>query len=126
LMLWATCSSYSRIYLGVHFISDIIPGILAGLFFGWLVYKLFVLVHKKIFAQGLQIRASEINGVTLISLLLISTVVILIIISLLLQRHPAVANIVTTASCRCTLHNGRDAVVTFCIINIMLNRKCKK
>ena len=83
LMLWATCSSYSRIYLGVHFISDIIPGILAGLFFGWLVYKLFVLVHKKLFAHGLQIRASEINGVTLISLLLLSTVVILIIISLL-------------------------------------------
>jgi len=26
--LWATVSVYSRIYLGVHFISDIVPGIL--------------------------------------------------------------------------------------------------
>ena len=29
---------YSRIYLGVHFISDVIPGILCGLMVGWFVY----------------------------------------------------------------------------------------
>ncbi|MDR2474073.1 MAG: phosphatase PAP2 family protein [Tannerella sp.] len=38
--IWATLTAYSRIYLGVHFISDIIPGILVGIFFGWAVYKI--------------------------------------------------------------------------------------
>jgi undecaprenyl-diphosphatase len=40
--LWATLMAYSRIYLGVHFISDIIPGILCGLFFGYLSYRLYL------------------------------------------------------------------------------------
>ena len=41
LFLWATLNAYSRIYLGVHFITDIIPGALSGLFFGWVVYRLY-------------------------------------------------------------------------------------
>lgn len=41
LFIWATLTAYSRIYLGVHFISDIVPGILVGLFFGYVVYRLF-------------------------------------------------------------------------------------
>ena len=41
LFLWATLNAYSRIYLGVHFITDIIPGALSGLFFGWVVYSLY-------------------------------------------------------------------------------------
>ena len=41
LFLWATLNAYSRIYLGVHFITDIIPGALSGLFFGWIVYRLY-------------------------------------------------------------------------------------
>jgi undecaprenyl-diphosphatase len=48
LFFWATINSYSRIYLGVHFISDIIPGMIAGLLFGWIVYTLFTIVRKKI------------------------------------------------------------------------------
>lgn len=35
---WAILQAYSRIYLGVHFITDIIPGIIVGLFFGWFVF----------------------------------------------------------------------------------------
>lgn len=41
LLFWATLTAYTRIYLGVHFISDIVPGILVGLFFGYVVYRLF-------------------------------------------------------------------------------------
>ena len=36
--LWALIMAYSRIYLGVHFITDVIPGMLSGLLLGWLVY----------------------------------------------------------------------------------------
>ena len=88
LFLWATVSAYSRIYLGVHFISDIIPGILAGFFFGWTGYKLFVLVHKKIFSRPLY----PYNGLTFIISLLIVTVALMVIISALyaFQLIPAV------------------------------------
>ncbi|KAA6340314.1 hypothetical protein EZS27_011813 [termite gut metagenome] len=43
---WAALSAYSRIYLGVHFISDIIPGIIAGIAFGFSVYYLYRRVCK--------------------------------------------------------------------------------
>lgn len=46
--LWALLTAYTRVYLGVHFISDIVPGAFAGLFFGWLVYIIYMYVRKKI------------------------------------------------------------------------------
>lgn len=45
---WASLTAYSRIYLGVHFISDVIPGIIAGMFFGFVVYKLYKWSRKQI------------------------------------------------------------------------------
>lgn len=42
IILWAVLTAYTRVYLGVHFISDIVPGAIAGVFFGWLVYWLYV------------------------------------------------------------------------------------
>jgi len=90
IMLWATVSAYSRIYLGVHFISDIVPGILTGLFVGWIVYRLFIYSHYKLFTNRqmtheLKIPASleAIKGIKLIASLLVVTVVLIVIISLL-------------------------------------------
>ncbi|MDH6358286.1 phosphatase PAP2 family protein [Parabacteroides sp. PF5-9] len=40
--IWATLTAYTRIYLGVHFISDIVPGLIVGLIFGSLVYFIYV------------------------------------------------------------------------------------
>ncbi len=48
ILLWATIMAYSRIYLGVHFISDIVPGIFVGIFFGYLVYTLYVAIRRKL------------------------------------------------------------------------------
>ena len=45
IFLWAALTAYTRVYLGVHFISDIVPGAIAGVFFGWLVYWLYVNVR---------------------------------------------------------------------------------
>jgi len=39
LLFWATIVAYSRIYLGVHYPSDIIAGALSGLLYGWLFWK---------------------------------------------------------------------------------------
>ncbi|MDR1981463.1 MAG: phosphatase PAP2 family protein [Tannerellaceae bacterium] len=47
IFLWAALNAYTRIYLGVHFISDIIPGAIAGLVFGYLVYRIYVRVRKQ-------------------------------------------------------------------------------
>lgn len=48
ILAWGTFMSYTRIYLGVHFISDIIPAIFVGLIFSFLCYKLYLLARKKI------------------------------------------------------------------------------
>ncbi|MDH6533382.1 phosphatase PAP2 family protein [Parabacteroides sp. 52] len=52
IFLWAMITAYTRIYLGVHFITDIIPGAIAGIVFGYLVYHLYIYVRKKLLGRG--------------------------------------------------------------------------
>lgn len=40
LFLWATCVTYSRIYIGVHYPGDVLVGALIGILCGWIAYKL--------------------------------------------------------------------------------------
>lgn len=40
LILWASIISYSRMYLGVHYPTDIIGGMLVGIFSAWIAVKL--------------------------------------------------------------------------------------
>lgn len=54
---WAILTAYSRIYLGVHFITDILGGMILGLIVGLFVYFVFQLCRKTI----LKIPQSEIN-----------------------------------------------------------------
>ncbi len=49
MILWATLNSYSRVYLGVHFISDIIAGFIMGSLVGLLVYNIYVKIRVKYF-----------------------------------------------------------------------------
>lgn len=49
LMLWATVNCYSRIYLGVHFISDIVAGFLIGALVGLFVYKIYKKIRVRFF-----------------------------------------------------------------------------
>ena len=39
IFLWAVIMVYSRVYLAAHFITDVIPGMLAGIVIGWLIYR---------------------------------------------------------------------------------------
>ena len=41
LLIWAFLVAYSRVYIGVHFPLDVVAGMLLGIFYGFLVYKLF-------------------------------------------------------------------------------------
>lgn len=47
MVFWAVLNSYSRIYLGVHFISDIIVGAFFGSFIGLLVYEIYIRIRVK-------------------------------------------------------------------------------
>jgi len=96
IFIWATVNSYSRIYLGVHFISDIVPGIIIGLLFGWLVYKIFTILKKTIIKnkpkENEEYNLNRYNGINTITYMLILTITALVIISLLyvLNIIPAV------------------------------------
>jgi len=57
---WATVTAYSRIYLGVHFISDIIPGIIAGLVLGYFVYCIDKWSRQRILATTASAEGAEI------------------------------------------------------------------
>lgn len=57
IFFWAILTSYTRIYLGVHFITDIIPGALSGLAFGYLVYHLYIYVRSKLIRESAALRA---------------------------------------------------------------------
>ncbi len=52
IFIWAAITAYTRIYLGVHFISDIIPGAIIGVFFGYIVFVLYSKVRMKIMGRG--------------------------------------------------------------------------
>ncbi|MDR3308807.1 MAG: phosphatase PAP2 family protein [Tannerella sp.] len=83
MFVWASITAYSRIYLGVHFITDIIPGILAGLLFGYLVYRLYIIVSRK-FSQpsSHQFLHSRLNYVLYA---LLATVIVIAVISITLS-----------------------------------------
>lgn len=44
---WAALNSYTRVYLGVHFVSDILAGMLAGTLLAFLLYRLMMLLMKR-------------------------------------------------------------------------------
>lgn len=44
LFVWAAIVSYSRIYMGVHYPSDVIIGSLCGFVLGWLVFWIYTFV----------------------------------------------------------------------------------
>lgn len=47
LIIWAILVGYSRIYIGVHFPTDVLFGFFFGGTVGWLMYRLLLLFFKK-------------------------------------------------------------------------------
>ena len=48
LLVWALLNSYSRVYLGVHFITDILGGMVVGTIIAFAIYSLYCFVRKHI------------------------------------------------------------------------------
>jgi undecaprenyl-diphosphatase len=59
IMSWAALTAYSRIYLGVHFISDVIAGALAGVLFGLLVYFVYFKVRRKYIVKAENLSSAQ-------------------------------------------------------------------
>lgn len=78
LFFWAIVNSYSRVYLGVHFISDIVAGALLGMIIGYLMYKGYQLMQEKVLKLPSKqpvynARKTEILALTIFSYILCIT-----------------------------------------------------
>jgi|SRR5690554_722488 len=90
-LLWATLNSYTRIYLGVHFISDIIAGMLMGTILAVILYMGFYAVKKTVLKteninNGEHIYTAKSGQV--LSIFIIIYILILTIFSPLLSTLP--------------------------------------
>ena len=47
LAIWAILTAYSRVYLGVHFVGDVVCGACVGLFSGFMIYTLFLRLKRR-------------------------------------------------------------------------------
>ena len=52
---WAAVTAYSRIYLGVHYPSDIFVGFVVGIFWGYVVYCLIQYTFKQQFHETVEV-----------------------------------------------------------------------
>ncbi len=47
LFSWAVLTAYSRIYLGVHYVSDVVVGTIIGMMIGAIIYIIYNYIYKK-------------------------------------------------------------------------------
>ncbi len=82
--IWASILSYSRIYLGVHFVSDVLAGAVAGSIIGVLVYLLYHFSQKRILRDNFSAQPYSTPQIKLITLVLASYILSIILFSELL------------------------------------------
>jgi undecaprenyl-diphosphatase len=46
-LFWAALVSYSRVYLGVHYVGDILAGATAGILISWFIFWIYTLLEKR-------------------------------------------------------------------------------
>ena len=75
--LWAAVTSYSRIYLGVHFLGDVIVGAAIGLVVAYAIYLLLVRIQRK--ADVVVNRADNFSIVLIYSVMALTLIVLAVL-----------------------------------------------
>ncbi|MEG1543597.1 MAG: phosphatase PAP2 family protein [Tannerellaceae bacterium] len=89
IMIWAVITAYTRIYLGVHFITDIIPGIVSGIAFGYLTYWIYCKMRLRLIPGAKQLPPEAIYSDSRKQLIVYAILVTVLL--LLLLNVPLVA-----------------------------------
>lgn len=87
---WALLNSYTRIYLGVHFIADILAGMIVGTILAFLLFGIYVRLRRSLLhppLSGDQLVYSR-RHATLLSLFIPVYILVLIIFSSFLATLP--------------------------------------
>lgn len=91
ILTWAVLNSYSRIYLGVHFISDIVGGIIVGTLIAFIVYWIYIYALKRFVGANVlnKYRSpyAQVNAKT-VGVVLSSYILLVILLSPLLSTLP--------------------------------------
>ena len=56
---WAMVNSWTRLYLGVHYVGDILVGLIWGTFVGWMVFRLYRFLTLKVKLEGVELLYTE-------------------------------------------------------------------
>ena len=56
---WAMVNSWTRLYLGVHYLGDITVGLLWGALVGWMVFRLYCFLTLKVKLEGVELLYTE-------------------------------------------------------------------
>jgi undecaprenyl-diphosphatase len=63
ILIWALIKSYSRIYLGLHFVTDFLGGAIVGALVGGIMYWIFISLRQRLFrytpAEKTQLYSTE-------------------------------------------------------------------
>ena len=56
---WAMVNSWTRLYLGVHYVGDIMVGLIWGAFVGWMVFRLYRFLTLKVKLEGVELLYTD-------------------------------------------------------------------
>ena len=56
---WVVVNSWTRLYLGVHYVGDITVGLLWGALVGWMVFRLYRFLTLKVKLEGVELLYTE-------------------------------------------------------------------
>ena len=56
---WAMVNSWTRLYLGVHYVGDIMVGLIWGTLVGWIVFRLYRFLTLKVKLEGVELLNTE-------------------------------------------------------------------
>lgn len=93
-LLWALTTCYSRIYLGVHYLGDIICGAILGILSGFLVYYLYCYISKRSMGENKMWHSNKytasgyaISDINLLLITLFATVFLIMVVGMIVFNY---------------------------------------